>query len=573
MKFFSRGLTAELPEERERRKRERRVRLSLCLLSGLMLGFSFPPSQLGILACFGLVPLLIVLADIERMGTALRYTYVALFVFHLITLNWTGGYAHGHDPYMMIAGAITMIAHPLFYFIPVAVYMFVKRAHGDVSALVAFPFIWVAYEYSHTLSEWSFPWLTLGNSQTYDLATLQVISSTGVLGLSFWILMINVLAFWLYSRVARSEERMPSVRNVILATCIVLVYMAPKMYGALVLSKSGSVAGDDFPEGAKTIRIGIIQSNIDPWEKWRYTGRDALDLYLSMTADLIARNANAKPDIVLWPETAVPYPILTAANRPLLHELHAKVDSLGVSILTGLPQYVFYTDSTLAPPSAKRSQRTGERYDAFNAAAFIQPHVQDVPWYGKMKMVPIAERVPYADAFYYLDFLRWGVGIGGWQIGPDSVIFHDVKTNTRFNSLICYESVYPEFVASFVKKEAEFIALITIDSWWARMSGAFQHQQFAILRAVENRRWIARCAVGGFSCFIDPYGRVYDKTELFTRTTIVRTIGRSSELTFYTRHGEWVGGGCMLIAGFLLAASVGKRFLMKKQEDLWQTNT
>jgi apolipoprotein N-acyltransferase len=188
-----------------------------------------------------------------------------------------------------------------------------------------------------------------------------------------------------------------------------------------------------------------------------------------------------------------------------------------------------------------------------------------------MKMVPIAERVPYADAFYFFDFLRWGVGIGGWQIGRDSVIFTERKTGTRFNTLICYESVYPDLVAAFVRKGAEFIALITIDSWWAKMSGAYQHQRFSILRAVENRRWIARCAVGGISCYVDPYGRVYDATELFTQAALSRTIGRSGEMTFYTQHGDWLGSACAFVGMLFLTGALGQKFIRRKREQSWNS--
>jgi apolipoprotein N-acyltransferase len=135
----------------------------------------------------------------------------------------------------------------------------------------------------------------------------------------------------------------------------------------------------------------------------------------------------------------------------------------------------------------------------------------------------------------------------------------------RFAALICYESVYPGFVASFVRKGAEFIAVITVDSWWGRMSGAFQHQQFAIFRAIENRRWIARCAVGGISCYIDPYGRVFDKTELFTQATLSRTIGVSDALTFYTSHGEWFGEIMLVVAGLFIAAAAGQKFLHRQR--------
>jgi apolipoprotein N-acyltransferase len=549
-----------------------RTRIFLSVLSGVMLGFSFPPSPFGVLACFGLVPFLIVLADCERIGASLKYSYLAFLVFHVITLNWTGGYAHGNDVYMMIAGAITMLWHPLFYFIPVLLYMFVKRHLGGVASLIALPFIWVAYECTHSLSEWSFPWLTIGNSQSYELARIQFISATGVYGLSLWILLMNTLAYWLYSVVAQKLWAPVSLKSAGLVILILGVYYLPSVHGAIILAGAPPM-GRPLESGTfDSISVGMIQSNIDPWEKWSMRGTEPTELYLRLTRDLVDRHADRKPDIILWPETAVPFYLLTDANRTAREYLHGQIDALGVPVLTGLPHAVMYEDSTKAPPSSKRLSTTGQRYDAFNAAAILQPGTREISWYGKMKMVPIAERVPYADAFYFLDFLRWGVGIGGWQIGPDSTIFVEQRTGTRFSTMICYESTYPDFVAAFVRKGAEFIAIITIDSWWGRMSGAFQHQQFAIFRAVENRRWIARCAVGGFSCFIDPYGRVYDKTDLFTQTSLVRTLERSSALTIYTAHGDWLSEVCLLVAGMFCAAALGQKFKNKKRGLAWQTN-
>ncbi len=529
-----------------------------------MLGLSFPPFPLGILACFGLVPWLIVLAEIDEMGTALRYSYLTFVVFHIITLNWTGGYSHMHDPYMMIAGAVTMLVHPLFYFLPSAGYVLARKYLGDWKALIALPFLWVGYEYSHMLSEWSFPWITMGNSQSYNLAGLQFISITGVLGLSFWIVVINVLAFILYSQLAHERWRPLSQPSLYLAAGIVAIYFLPKIYGGIVLSGAPTT----LPE--KRITVGMVQANLDPWEKWTKSGYKTIELHLDLTQRLVQDSTKPKPDLVLWPETAIPYYVLTKENAATLSYLRGRINEIGIPVLSGLPQAVYYGDPAKAPPSAKRLP-DGERYDAFNAAALFQPGVDEIPWYGKMKMVPIAERVPYADAFQFLDVFRWGVGIGGWQIGRDSVIFTEKKTGTRFNALICYESVYPDFVASFVRKGAEFIALITIDSWWGKMSGAYQHERFAIFRAIENRRWIARCAIGGISCYIDPYGHVYDATQLFTQATLSRTIGRSSDLTFYSEHGDWLGSGCLFIGGMFVAAALGQKFFKRKRREAWSS--
>jgi apolipoprotein N-acyltransferase len=572
MRMFGkhRRVPPEPEEQRLTRRQQTRVRVALSVISGILLGASFPPSTLGILACFGLVPLLIVLADINEIGTGLRYSYLAFLIFHIITLNWTGGYVDARDPYMMIAGAATMVIHPLFYFLPMFVYLVVKKHFGERTALVALPFAWVGYEYSHTLSEWSFPWLTIGNSQSYELARMQFISVTGVLGLSFWIILLNILAYLLYSALAQQGTRhIPRAAVALLAGFLILYYL-PAVYGSRVLANAPRSA-DGLVEGEKTITVGMIQANVDPWEKWTQNGYNSLERYLDMTAMLADTAGNRKPDLVLWPETAVPYDLHSEMNRPLLQSVRERLGKSNVSVLTGMPYFLFYKNSSSAPPSAKRRKYTGERYDAFNAAVLIQPGEDELPWYGKMKMVPLAERVPYADLFAFMDFLQLGVGIGGWQIGPKQTIFTEKRTGTRFCTLICYESVYPGFVASFVRAGAEFISIITIDSWWDHMSGAFQHERFAVFRAVENRRWVARCAVGGISCYIDPYGRIYDATELFTTRVLNRTIGRSTALTYYAEHGDLLGQVCLWISGLFLAGVVGLHFKNKIRAQQWET--
>ncbi|MFN0158241.1 MAG: apolipoprotein N-acyltransferase [Bacteroidota bacterium] len=563
--MFKQKKVIETPEAAFQRKKLFRFRTSLCLLSGLMLGFSFPPFPFGVLACFGLVPLLIVLADIDNVKPSFRYIYLAMLVFHVITLNWTGGYVHMKDPYMMIAGALTMLLHPLFYFLPIGLYMFTKKHLGHMAAIIGLPFLWVGYEYSHSLGEWSFPWITIGNSQSYDLFRMQFISYTGVFGLSFWVLVINLLVFLLYSGLAQSSFTAKSWKSIRLVAWIGLIFILPSIHGWWVIKNAPETGNLADGKDKETIRVGMIQSNIDPWAKWQGSAFDAVKYYLQKTDSLVKAHPDDPPELVLWPETAVTYYFLTEQGKDFREYLQGEIDRIQVSVLTGFQHAVFYEDSTKAPPSSKRMKSTGQRYDAFNSAALLQPGRTEVQWYGKMKMVPIAERVPYADVFYYLDFLRWGVGIGGWQIGPDSIIFEDDRSDASFATMICYESTYPGFVASFVRKGAEFVSIITIDSWWGRMSGAFQHHQYAIFRAVENHRWIPRCAVGGMSSYIDPYGRVYDKTELFTEATLIRTIERRNDLTFYTEHGDWLGAGCMMLGGLLSIAALSQRFMNRKR--------
>jgi apolipoprotein N-acyltransferase len=542
----------------------RLLRLSFAVLSGAMLGFSFPPFDLGILACFGLVPLLVVLQGVRSTKRALWYVYVAMLVFHAISINWTGGFVHANDPYMMIAGSLTILVHPLFYFIPMGIFLLIRRQFKEHLALIILPILWVGYEFSHSLTEWSFPWLTLGNSQTYDLSRIQFIEYTGVWGLSLWVLVINILAYHLCLRLRYGMAGIRSLATQLLGFSILLVYIAPSIHGLVVLS------GADTPEpGSPTphpVTVGIIQSNVDPWDKWKANGFETYSLYMQLTESLLDSAGVSRPDIVLWPETAFPFDVLGVQNKELLASLHDRLGVWRISLLTGLPHKIVYHDSTTAPGSARRDKKTGERYDWYNAAGYIDPLKPDPQWYGKKKMVPFAERIPYANVFSFVDFLRWEVGIGGWQIGPEMTIFSDARTDTRFSTIICYESTYPGFVADFVRRGAQFISLITIDSWWGKMSGAFQHQQISVLRAVENRRWIARCAVGGISCYIDPYGRAHDKTEMFTQRALSKTIEKRDALTWYTAHGDLLGEIMLWLTGAFAAAGFGQAFLKRKRK-------
>ena len=544
-------------------------RFLLAVTSGALLGFAFPPSHLGILAAFGLVPLLMAVRGLYGYRASLWYVYVAMVVFHAIAINWTGGFAHGNDPYMMIAGSVTILIHPLFYFLPVGVYLLIRKQFGEGRALIFLPAVWVGYEYSHSLSEWSFPWLTLGNTQTFDLARIQFIEYTGVWGLSFWVVTMNALIFFLCLRIIGDLRTTWRRSTTGLLATLVLLAILPTIYGTVVLShaQNGEVAADD-PDA---VTVGIVQSNVDPWDKWKANGLETYTLYMDLTRRLVDSMGSNKPDLVLWPETAAPLDVLGVQNATVLASIKERLAGWDVGLLTGLPHKTVYPDSNSAPRSARRDKATGVRYDWYNAAAFIQGDSTEPRWYGKMKMVPFAERIPYADVFQSFDFLRWDVGIGGWQIGSDTTVFHDTRTGARFSTMICYESTYPGFIAGFVRRGAEFLTLITIDSWWDHMSGAYQHQQIAVLRAVENRRWIARCAVGGISCYIDPYGRAHESTELFTQRLLNRRIGRRTDLSFYTTHGDLLGEMCLWLGVVLAAASAGQAFLTRKRSLAWQT--
>jgi len=533
---------------------------ALALASGILLGASFPPSPLHSLAYVGLIPLLVLAESVATVWRTLRFSYVAFLVFHVITLYWTGGFVVGKDPWMMIAGGALLLIHPLFYVAVFGLYLLVRNRRGLFVALTALPFLWIAFEFSHALGEFSFPWITLGNSQAYDLPRAQIAAVTSVYGISLFILLFNVVGFVLVSKISTGRWPLRSSKTILTVLMLTAIYLTPWIYGKVAMSRL------EPEQKNPNIKVGIVQPNIDPWEKWgsvgpnRWAGFERqLDILLTSTRQL----AKEQPDLVVWPETAIPFRILLDRNALYLAWLRSQLDTLGLPLLTGLPSTVCY-DSSEAPVTASRNPMGPGYCDDFNSATLFIPGQSVGAIYRKMVLVPFAERIPYAETFRFLiEPFQWSVGIGMWGIGKDTVVFrlpHRDGGVTLFSAMICYESVYPNFVREFVKRGAEFLVIITNDSWWGNTPGAYQHASYASFRAIENRRWIVRVANGGISGLVDPSGVLLNATTLYSATTVTGLLQPRTEETFYARHGDVFAISCSAVAiVFVFFALLPKR--------------
>jgi len=501
----------------------------LSFATGVFLSLSFPPLKLGFFATVGFVPLLFLVDKLQNYKQLFRYSYLAFFFFNLFTLYWVGGWSKEADPFLMVGCVLLILVHPVLFFLPMWFYMFVKRNVGGNFHLFIFPFVFVLFEYFRSITEFAFPWLTLGNTQTYFIEKIQFIEFTGVYGLSFLILVVNVLFYISLKKIFSAS----SLKYLALA---IFIYILPDLYGFYVLKNADERSFD------KKIKVGLIQPDINPWLKWEGTLADQINLYIGMTRKVV----DEAPDVelVVYPETAITYYFLLSPYRYYLNWFKSEIDKLNVAVLTGFPDAKFYDDASKAPPSSHLIKETGQRYDAFNSMGLFVPNSDRVQKYAKMILVPFGERLPYADTFHFLiKPLEWGVGISSWAKGRDTTVF-EMKTKhadtVRFSGVICYESIYPGLVRQFVKKGAQFLVVITNDSWYGNTSGPYQHFQYSILRAVENRRSIVRCANGGISGFIDPYGRVKKKTKFHEKTQIADVIELNDAKTFYTRYGDLI---------------------------------
>lgn len=467
-------------------------------------------------------------------------TYLTMFVFNAITLYWISGW-HSDDTFLKIGGAATVFVHALFMMIPLTIFYALKKINKTI-ALFLLPFIWIGYEYFDNIWQFAFPWLELGNTQTYSLTRIQISEFIGVHGLSFLLCLISVLIYFYSSQIYLRKWKLNSFKSSALLTGIIILIFIPNFYGSYRLNGLDNTHYYNLADSTKVIKTAIVQTNTDPFKKWGGNHDELLDSYFKGIDSALKFN----PDLIVMHETATPYYFLEAHNYFKSKRFFDLADSTGKYIFMGIPHKYYYADTDKIPIDARITDNSKRKFDVFNSAILIEPKkdFNTFTIHKKVKLVPFSERIPYQEKVPFLKkWLTWGVGISGWQAGSETTIFslNDSVKDIKFAGLICYESVFSEFVTEFVNKGAEILIIVTNDGWWGNTSGPYQHNQYAVLRAVENRKWIVRCAQTGVSCFIDPLGNIYDEIPYWQSGVIHRNITANSEKTFYTKYGDIIG--------------------------------
>jgi len=518
---------------------QKRKEWGLLFLSGMLLALAFPPLPFHFFVFVGLIPYFLVLEKRETLAEINRATYFMAFVFSLFTVYWVGGFTVGKDYYLMISGFVLLFFNPLLFLIASTLFYFALKVFSRKTAMLLFPFFWVCYEYCFSLTDFQFPWLTLGNSQSKFLHFIQLADVIGVYGLSLIILFINLFFFIGYRHyLKKSNYKIP-------LTIALLLVTLPIIYGV--------IKENSFKESGKKIRVGLIQPNLDPYEKWSGGNlNDLTGMYLSLSREAVAKKAG----LIIWPETALPVYLLSGQYYENLDSIRNFVNASKVSLLTGMPNFISYMKNEKVPSDAKYNQAGDFYFTNYNAILLFNPDSIRIQSYGKIKLVPFGEHTPFADQLPFLgDLIKWGVGIGGWNIGKDTTNFklgisppaadyelgetqstNNQQLTTNINAVVCYESIFPELIAAFAQRGSEMIAVVTNDSWYGNTSGPYQHKEISVLRAVENRRSVVRAANGGISCIVNPLGVTVAETKMYTKDVLVGDVSLNSEKTFYTLH-------------------------------------
>lgn len=523
------------------------------IVIGLLLAASFPPMPFPFGIYIAYVPVLYIIDQRIREGRKIMgFIYLTHLIFNWGCGYWIGFTAFGVDPSEQFLAAATGIlanfANALLMCIPLLLYKRIRKRYIDspYSLLALIPF-WVAFEYLHSHWDLSWSWYNLGISLSYFPRYIQYLEWTGILGATFHILLTNILIYELI----RKKEQL-AIGNRQLAYGLLACVLLPILLSFYFLNPNR-----DMYKSSGTMNVRILQPNVDPFMKYSDFTPEA---QVNMFTQLINRPGLDSIQLIVLPETAIPRYIWTDKidSTKLIKPLWDIVHNKQIPILTGIIEARYFEPTATNLPVAANKYLEGF-YVAYNASV-VMPVTGRPDFFEKGKLVPFVERTPFMDELPFMKnyLVKIGGGYGGYG-KPDSIHPIRVKDGIKVGTMICYESVYGDYIRKLTHDNADFLAILTNDGWWGKTSGYIQHQQMTVLRAIENRRDIVRSANTGTSLFADSKGGLHQKTPYWVRTIIDGKIHLYKEKTLYVLWGDYLGWISVLVGFGLWGFSLWRR--------------
>ncbi|MBS3818612.1 apolipoprotein N-acyltransferase [bacterium] len=495
----------------------------LALLSGVLTALAFPKFQFPFLAWISLLPLLLVIVN-KNAKHSFLLGLLAGISFYLILIYWIPSVP---SHYGNLSWGLSLLIYLLFVlylalfwaFFSLVTALINQRFPKIVFAVI--PFLWVSFEYllAHLLT--GFPWGLLGNTQFKNIYFIQLASLVGVYGLSF--VMVFFQSMFVYS--FKQKKVLPFLTTLLI---VGLIHGG----GNLWLKKSSP--------SSESFTASVIQGNVSSDIYWHKIPETKKKKLFSRHLILNHKAQQNGAQLIIWPEFSVP--LCFSCSYGLYLEFKEK-----------LFQFVEKTGCTLLLGTNEINSTSGEpRY--FNTALCLHPDLT-MSQYHKMHLVPFGEYTPLKKIFSFIQEFTHAIG----EITPGKKhILHQFQ-EFKFGSPICYEIIFPDLVRKFAQKGAQFLVTITNDGWYGKSSAPYQHFSIAVLRAVENRRYILRAATTGISGIIDPYGRILTRSHLLTPAVLTHKITPVETQTFYTRHGNLLPLVSLTLGGLFFILSMVRR--------------
>jgi apolipoprotein N-acyltransferase len=492
------------------------------LLSGVLLFLSFPKFGTGVLAWIAFIPLLHALRE-KTPSQGFLTGFTSGFIAYIGIIYWIA-YVVVHYGYLPlpvgIAVMLLLSAYLALYVALFAAGVVYFQGRG-VSPILAAPLLWTSLEYARSHLLTGFPWENLGYSQYLFAPLIQVADITGVFGLSFVIVFINVVIYDVLQAWRSRKDRKRRIRRIkagLITACLLMLILFG--YGIFRLQDVGKSLSQAPP-----MPVSLIQGNIDQSVKWHPAFQEeTIRIYTALSRQA-APTGNG---LIVWPETATPF--FFQDQDEMTRDVTSLPIRTGNWLLFGGPSY----------------QRDGKGLALLNSAFLLSPEGRIAGRYDKVHLVPYGEYVPLRRFFPFINKLV--AGIGDFRSGPgyEPLTMQTAGVPQKLGVMICYEGILPEAGRMYRKQGAGLLVNITNDAWFGSTSAPYQHLSMTAFRSVENRLYLIRAANTGISAIIDPAGRIKASSALFEKATITGTVRFMDRSTFYSRYGDVFVYGCIL---------------------------
>lgn len=467
-------------------------------------------------------------------------TWLAFFLFNILTTWWV---------YFASAfgAAMAIILNSLFMSITVFIFHLVHRKFRNPVVYVFLITIWITWEWLHLDWDLSWPWLTMGNGLAAYCKWIQWYEYTGVFGGTIWILLSNILIFHIIKNYHSSGVVLKKLSIIWLSLIALPIALSIAMYY-------------NYEEKVNPVNVVVLQPNIDPYnEKFGgMSGQDQLKKMLAISSEFV----DSTTDYLIGPETSIPYSVWEDRlnSNQQIQFLKSYVKAFPkLTIITGAATNQHYDAGAPHSATARKFAESEEYYDSYNTALQIDT-TPKIELYHKSKLVPGVEKMPFSKLLKPIEKIAFDLGGTSGSLGVQkepSVFMNKVAAKkTIVGPIICYESIYGEYVGKYVQKGATVLFIITNDGWWYDTPGYRQHLQYGRMRAIEMRRSIARSANTGTSAIINQRGDVEQATDFWVPAAIKASINANDKITFYAKHGDYLAEISAALSVLILLSSL-----------------
>jgi len=487
-------------------------------------------------------------------------SYLCFVIWNVVTTGWLYGSKNPDGSHSMMAVVFPVLVNSFLYSLVFQCYHWYKNAQGTYWGMAFLVAIWMSFEKFHLNWELTWPWLNLGNAFSDYPKLIQWYDTLGATGGSFWILLVNLLIFYTIRIWEAGRKRKDLIINI---SATVLLIGLP-----MIISLIKFNSFNEKPVGE--VSVLMLQPDLDPYgEKY---SKDSITIQNELLA-LAENNTKGKIDYYIAPETAIPGRGSISETAFEKSELLNNVKGFlakhpGSVFATGISSHKYFLDKNTVPTNA---YQINDRVwvESYNSAVQIIPN-QKVEVYHKGKLVPGVEIFPYMNVLKPLlgdAMINLGGTVASLGTDKERVAFSNPYNKGKIAPIICYESIYGEFVTDYVKKGANFLGIMTNDSWWGVTEGHKQLLSYARMRAIETRREIVRSANSGISAHINAKGEILEDTFYGDQTTLFAKVNLYEGETFYVRAGDFLSRVSIFALGFLLFYFLIKRFQNKMKKE------